>query len=366
MSPIAEAKTTTTTVVNSKIAKQNVEKPTTMSFMVTATQSPHAFTMAELRNKHSTPDSLYVAFKGRVFDLTEFAADHPGGTELLLAFAGEDITRVLSDPDTHLHSNAAYAMLESYCIGWLVSDEPVAKTKADNINNNNGHLIITGPQRLPTMTMNFLEQYMREVHKPRYLPYSARLFGSSLLEPLSLTPWWVVPIFWLPVIYYLFTWGAAALDQQLAYALFAIGTLLWTLVEYVLHRFVFHADDWVPDHTWALTLHFTVHGIHHFLPMDRMRLVMPPALAIIIAYPLYNLFSVLMPSIPITNAVFSGILFGYVGYDLTHYYLHHGQPMGEHIRIMKSYHLAHHYKDANLGYGITSKIWDRVFSTLLP
>ncbi|KAI8049752.1 hypothetical protein BDF22DRAFT_726616 [Syncephalis plumigaleata] len=330
--------------------------------------------MTELREHHSTPDSLLVAVR---FNTIRY--DHPGGTELLLAFAGQDITRVLSDPDIHVHSSAAYKMLESYCVGWLIAEDGHAKT--DDVSGGNSNATITDddaflsfnePLFYQMWTSSFTkEEYMREVHRPRYLPYSARLFGSSLLEPLSLTPWWVVPIVWLPVIYYLFMWGATALYEtshsstSFVYALFAMGMGTWTLMEYSLHRFIFHAEKWVPDRTWALTLHFIVHGVHHFLPMDRMRLVMPPALAIMIAYPLYSLVALVAPSLEMANVFFSGTLLGYVLYDLTHYYLHHGRPLGEHLRVMKSYHLAHHYKDANLGYGITSKLWDRAFNTLL-
>ncbi|RMD43781.1 hypothetical protein DV735_g1388, partial [Chaetothyriales sp. CBS 134920] len=46
-------------------------------------------------------------------------------------------------------------------------------------------------------------------------------------------------------------------------------------------RFLFHLDKFLPDHPYALTLHFVLHGIHHYLPMDRYRLVMPPALFLI-------------------------------------------------------------------------------------
>jgi len=63
--------------------------------------------------------------------------------------------------------------------------------------------------------------------------------------------------------------------------------------------------------------------------------------------------------------VFAGGLSGYIMYDLTHYYLHHGVPFTKHLREMKSYHLNHHYKNYHLGYGITSKIWDRFFNTVL-
>lgn len=75
----------------------------------------------------------------------------------------------------------------------------------------------------------------------------------------------------------------------------------------------------------AITLHFLLHGIHHFLPMDRLRLVMPPALFIILALPFWKLaHTVFFYNWFAALAVFCGAVFGYIGYDVVHYSLHHG------------------------------------------
>ena len=47
-----------------------------------------------------------------------------------------------------------------------------------------------------------------------------------------------------------------------------------------------------------------------------------------------------------------------------HYSLHHTR-LPSYVRDMKKYHLAHHYKNFDLGFGVTSKIWDYVFNTVL-
>jgi sterol desaturase/sphingolipid hydroxylase (fatty acid hydroxylase superfamily) len=47
------------------------------------------------------------------------------------------------------------------------------------------------------------------------------------------------------------------------------GVFLWTLVEYGMHRFLFHVDKWLPDNRYFLTTHFLLHGVHHYLPTDR-------------------------------------------------------------------------------------------------
>lgn len=95
-----------------------------------------------------------------------------------------------------------------------------------------------------------------------------------------------------------------------------------------------------------------------------MRLVFPPLLAAIIAVPIYLIMSLFYPAWAV-DIIMAGTLCGFMLYDLTHYYLHHGLPLGAYFRELKSYHLNHHYKDYHLGYGISSKLWDYVFGTVL-
>jgi 4-hydroxysphinganine ceramide fatty acyl 2-hydroxylase len=86
--------------------------------------------------------------------------------------------------------------------------------------------------------------YLEQVHRPRHYKggRSAPLFGN-FLEPLTKTPWWVVPMVWLPPVAY----GSFLAYQGLGsfplfVALWMSGVGLWTFVEYCLHRFLFHID----------------------------------------------------------------------------------------------------------------------------
>lgn len=44
--------------------------------------------------------------------------------------------------------------------------------------------------------------------------------------------------------------------------LFVLGMLIWTLVEYVIHRFLFHMKPPSNSH-YLIMLHFVMHGQHH-------------------------------------------------------------------------------------------------------
>ncbi|EIE91115.1 hypothetical protein RO3G_15826 [Rhizopus delemar RA 99-880] len=73
------------------------------------------FTLKEIET-HNSLKSLWVIFNGRVYDITEFVKDHPGGDDLLLQYAGQDITEVMYDKDHHEHSEASYEILQDYMI----------------------------------------------------------------------------------------------------------------------------------------------------------------------------------------------------------------------------------------------------------
>lgn len=124
-------------------------------------------------------------------------------------------------------------------------------------------------------------------------------------------------------------------------------------------------DSVLPDNRAALTMHFLLHGIHHYLPMDKLRLVMPPTLFIALATPFWKLaHTVFYWNWHIATSVFCGGIFGYVCYDMTHYFLHH-KTLPSYMKELKKYHLQHHFMDYENGFGITSRFWDVIFGTEL-
>jgi 4-hydroxysphinganine ceramide fatty acyl 2-hydroxylase len=130
-------------------------------------------------------------------------------------------------------------------------------------------------------------------------------------------------------------------------ACFFAGNVIWTILEYTLHRFLFHVDHYLPEQNWALVLHFLLHGIHHYLPMDRLRLVMPPTLFLALETPFTNLAHLIFPK-AWANGIIAGAFTFYILYDCMHYALHHTR-LPQYMAEMKRYHLAHHYKsESNL------------------
>ncbi|XP_018677269.2 dihydroceramide fatty acyl 2-hydroxylase FAH1 isoform X1 [Musa acuminata AAA Group] len=207
------------------------------------------------------------------------------------------------------------------------------------------------------------EDYEDWVHRPIVTKEIPRFFANGFMECLTRTVWWVVPVIWLPVVFWCLTISIRmgnTLPQLVP--LVSSGILLWTMIEYSLHRFLFHMKT---KGYWGNTIHYLFHGCHHKYPMDGLRLVFPPAATAIICVPFWHLLHLLTaPSA--APAVFGGGLLGYVIYDCTHYYLHHGHPSKHPAKHLKRYHLNHHFKVQNKGFGITSSLWDIIFGTLPP
>ena len=76
------------------------------------------FSKIEIQS-HTTAKSCYVTQGSRVYDVTAFLNDHPGGGDLILEHAGQDVSATMSDCLSHEHSEAAYEILEEYQIGFV-------------------------------------------------------------------------------------------------------------------------------------------------------------------------------------------------------------------------------------------------------
>lgn len=193
---------------------------------------------------------------------------------------------------------------------------------------------------------------------------SVRMFKSDLLESLSKVPYFVPLVVYMPLIVFLI-WKAFATVQMNTITFFGwllAGLFIWTLTEYMMHRFVFHFE---PSSEWGKKIHFIFHGVHHDYPNDANRLVMPPSASIPLALGFYILFDWLLPQ-GVIFAFFPGFIGGYLAYDMTHYALHHANFKNSFMRKLKQHHMLHHYSDATKGYGVSLSFWDKVFRSDFP
>jgi sterol desaturase/sphingolipid hydroxylase (fatty acid hydroxylase superfamily) len=188
---------------------------------------------------------------------------------------------------------------------------------------------------------------------------SPRMFRSSVLDRLSRVHPSVPVIIFVPAIVALEIWGLSKVSLLAMVGLGLLGYVLWTILEYWLHRIVFHFE---PEDGWGARLHYIIHGVHHDHPNDPLRLVMPPAVSVPLALLFFALFYVVLGP-TLTPGVTAGFLAGYLIYDMTHFYVHHGQPSNRLARFLRERHMRHHFQDDRRGFGVSAPYWDDVFRT---
>jgi len=87
--------------------------------------STKVVTLEELR-QHATKEELWLLLKGKVYDVTKFMDEHPGGDEVLLSEAGKDATEAFEDVG---HSDEARALLPGFLVGDFEQGPNEAKAK---------------------------------------------------------------------------------------------------------------------------------------------------------------------------------------------------------------------------------------------
>lgn len=195
---------------------------------------------------------------------------------------------------------------------------------------------------------------------------TCRMFETPLLEFFSrihpATPF----LFWVPVLVYLVQ-GAVrgdvlggALHPAAFVGLVVAGALLWSLTEYLLHRFVFHA---IGPRAWQRRFYFVAHGVHHDFPADKDRLVMPLGVSIPLGLAFWAIFRALLGPVVVTP-MFVGFGAGYLAYDGIHYAVHHFRLTSRLGRWLKRWHMVHHHTGEEARWGVTSPLWDWVFGTM--
>lgn len=193
------------------------------------------------------------------------------------------------------------------------------------------------PLRIQVYKNQFIEKWFAQAHPITPGVWFGWMVAYGLYVALTQMTWWV---------------GLLA---------FFGGVMITSLIEYFLHRVVFHFE---PKSERGRLNHFLLHGYHHDFPNDPMRLVLPPIgiwpVAAVVSVVYYLVFGSYF------WVVLGGTALGYIAYDWLHYYTHHFNPKGGPGKWLKKYHMAHHFDSPHHRFGITSPLWDLVFGTFLP
>ncbi|CAI5760181.1 unnamed protein product [Candida verbasci] len=92
----------------------------------TAVTEPVIYDYDEIE-KHKSHDDLWVVLNGKVYDISRYIDEHPGGEEVILDVAGTDATEAFDDIG---HSDEAHEILQKLYIGNLKGAKQVEVKRA--------------------------------------------------------------------------------------------------------------------------------------------------------------------------------------------------------------------------------------------
>jgi len=309
-----------------------------------------------------TETTFEVKHDQKRFDITTFLKHHPGGINYIEHYKDKDVSEKMRLTG---HSEAARYLLREY-------KKDGRDQEVDDEENEDLEHLVDWSKPMLNQVASLGSIYEKWVYLP--VDREIRLFKSDFLERLSYTPWYSVIIVWPPIAIWMMIRGYhhymdVAEDKTNflpVYLSFIFGIFSWTLAEYMLHKFLFHMPTNVTK--WKIFVHFMLHGLHHKAPFDTRRLVFPVTPALLANLLFFSIFKQVLPD-DIHWFFYSGFLISYVIYDLTHYYIHAGNPKeGTYLYEFKRIHHYHHFRHHDKGFGLTLlsySMWDKILGTTI-
>jgi len=135
-------------------------------------------------------------------------------------------------------------------------------------------------------------------------------------------------------------------------ALFIVGVVSFSFVEYAVHAWLFHKKHF-------LKIFIEGHAHHHQNPFGYDAL--PFFASALIGFLAVELLSPVMPQRD-AFALIGGLAMGYFNYGLTHHLIHRREFTLPYYRYLQQFHFVHHKKPRK-NHGMTTDIFDRIFGT---
>ncbi len=180
--------------------------------------------------------------------------------------------------------------------------------------------------------------------------------GVLSLFSFKMTPFTFFLDFYVFPVVIVLCLSLALLYTSLTYitVLTAVGLVVWTFAEYLLHRFVLHHWPYFVD----------MHQAHHDETQEMIGA--PTIFTLLFFYVVVYVPLWLGLGTGFALPLFAGFIAGYLAFDAVHYSVHHIQGQNSLLRSWKKIHAIHHHGDADTNYGVLTDFWDRVFGTYSP
>src|ERR1051326_1956795 len=131
------------------------------------------------------------------------------------------------------------------------------------------------------------------------------------------------------------------------------GVVIWTLLEYIFHRFLLHAEF------RSATLRAFVnesHLNHHAAPRDRDQILVKPMFALVTSGVIYAVLLAISRDLYLASGTMTGIWLGFLYYEAVHYRVHLSLVHSAILNQQRRAHFYHHFSDSQKCYGVTSPV----------
>ena len=138
-------------------------------------------------------------------------------------------------------------------------------------------------------------------------------------------------------------------------AAFTAAMAGWTLLEYLLHRFLLHRSS----------VFAGMHAVHHDSPRAYVGTPTWVSLGtfwLVVFLPVW--WGV---SFNIASGLTAGVMMGFLWYGVVHHVIHYRRPrvLASWMLASRHRHLRHHYSTQAGNFGVTIPLWDYVFGTVI-
>lgn len=150
-------------------------------------------------------------------------------------------------------------------------------------------------------------------------------------------------------------WRDTAYESSIWLLAAAVGAVLWTLAEYIIHRFVLH----------RMPVFAAMHDAHHEAPLAFVGTPTWLSLSVIIGVVFLPAWA--LGSFNTACGLAIGTMAGFFWYGVVHHAIHYRRPrpIATHLLMASRRHAQHHYSSEPGNFGVTTSFWDHVFGTTL-
>lgn len=186
--------------------------------------------------------------------------------------------------------------------------------------------------------------------------------NANIMKAVSLNrfaSFWVYPSLSCLLLYVSGLLGPQVDWSRLCW-LVPVGFVSWTILEYVLHRFVFH---WQSQNPRIGRILQALHLSHHGDPRNPDKILVRPSFSLLVSAAILAALILISGQVFAAVGILIGIWVGFLYYETVHYRLHVNKGSGALLQYQRRCHFYHHFVDHRHCFGVTSPLWDWIFGT---